>query len=72
MSTSNCPTDNDLAAWCDQRLRGETKDVITAHLVSCPSCRSVAIWVCGAIERQELADVNGERLAAVVALLRAA
>jgi hypothetical protein len=72
MPSINCPSDIALAAWCDQRLSGEAKNVITTHLVSCSDCRRVAIVVCLSIEREELELGDSHRLTAVVGLLRTA
>ncbi|HEX8254342.1 MAG TPA: zf-HC2 domain-containing protein [Thermoanaerobaculia bacterium] len=40
---TDCPTENELAAFIDGRLTGAARDAVVAHLAECGECRSLVL-----------------------------
>ena len=54
----DCPSDEDLALWCEHRLLPAEKLRLEQHLVECDACRRIVIEVCNALDNDVVVDVE--------------
>lgn len=50
---ADCPSDEQLTAWCDRKLAHLEERGIELHLIECGGCRQTAMRVCQGLAANE-------------------